>query len=163
MAGYLPPVPAEPATLRCVIDAMIFDAIAAEDELLADVDLLTAARGLELLAAAETMWEIGRIRDRRHRRRLQQVRVQVVPPAAMRWPETRRLLAVLMGSPGVSDFDARIAVAAALHRVPLVTEDRDLRAAMAEHLADIPTWTWEDDLRPRLTELAALPRGPVRA
>ncbi len=142
---------------------MIFDVIADDDELLADVDHLTAARGLEFLAAAETMWEIGRIRNRRRRRRLQQVRVHVVPPAPVRWPETRRLLTALMGSPGVSDTDARIAVAAALHRVPLVTEDRDLRAAMAEHLADIPAWTWEGDLLPRLAALGAQPEGPVRA
>ncbi len=142
---------------------MIFDAIAAEDELLAETDRLTATRGLELLAAAETMWEIGRIRDRRRRRRLQQVRVRVIPPATVRWPETRRLVAALMSSPGVSDFDARIGVSAAFHRVPLVTEDRDLRAGMAEHLADVAVWSWEEDLRPRLAALADLPQGPVRA
>jgi hypothetical protein len=134
---------------------MVFDAIVAEEGLAADLDRLTGARRLELLAAAETMWEIGRTRDRRHRRRLQQVRVLVVPPAATRQPETRRLLTALETSAGVSGTDARIGVAAAYHRVPLATEDRALRAAMAEHLGDVPVWRWEDELRPRLLALSA--------
>ncbi len=45
--------------LRCLIDSMVFDAVVAEPGLLADVDRLTSARRLELLAAAETMREIG--------------------------------------------------------------------------------------------------------
>ncbi len=139
--------------LRCLIDAMIFDAIAAEPAMLRGVDALTSARRLELLAAAETMREIGATPDRAHRRRLQRVRVLVVPPADRSRAATRELLAGLLRRPGVSDEDARIAVAAAAHGVPLVTEDGALRAAVEALLPQVERWTWEADLRPRLLAL----------
>ena len=138
-----------PAPLRCLIDAMVFDAIVAEPELLRTVDRLTNARRLELLAAAGTMLEIGATPDRAHRRQLQRVRVLVVPPAD---PESR-VLDALRRSPGVSDEDAGVAYVAAVHGVPLVTEDRDLRLAAAAHLPGTPLWTWEADLRPRILAL----------
>jgi predicted nucleic acid-binding protein len=139
--------------LRCLIDAMIFDAIAAEPAMLRGVDALTSARRLELLAAAETMREIGATPDRAHRRRLQRVRVLVVPPADRGRAATRELLAHLRRHPGVSDEDARIAVAAGDHGVPLVTEDAALRAAVEALLPQVQRWRWEADLRPRLVAL----------
>jgi predicted nucleic acid-binding protein len=148
------------AVLRCLIDSMVFDAVVAEPDLLADVDRLTSARRLELLAAAETMREIGATPDPARRRLLQRVRVLVLPPADVRDVATRWVLGDLHGSPGVSDEDARIAAAAAVLGVPLVTEDRDLRQAAATHLTHMPLWSWEGDLRPRITALAGdHPRG----
>jgi predicted nucleic acid-binding protein len=141
--------------LRCVIDSMIFDRIAVDDELLAEVDRLTSVHVLELLAAAETMREIGRTPGRTRRRRLQQVRVLVLPPVRTRGPAAYIVLANLRGSTGVSEDDARIALAAAIHGLPLVTEDRDLRLAVAAHLPEVPVWTWDVDLLPRLTALSA--------
>jgi predicted nucleic acid-binding protein len=135
--------------LRALIDSMVFDAIAAEPELLHRVDCLTRRRALELLAAAETMLEVAATPDRAHRRRLQRVRVLVVPPAD--GPVVRRLLA----ERGVSDHDARIAAAAAANGVPLVTEDRDLRLAAAAHVPGLALWTWDADLRPRIEGLLA--------
>lgn len=128
---------------------MVFDAIAEEPEVRALVDRLTNARRLELLAAMETMAEVGATPDRAHRRRLQRVRVLVLPP-----PEADdAVLTRLRTSTGVSFDDARIAITAAAHDVPLVTEDRDLRLAAAEHLPDVPLWTWATDLRPRIVAL----------
>jgi predicted nucleic acid-binding protein len=145
------------AGLRCVIDSMVFDAIVAEPGLLADVDRLTSARRLELLAAAETMREIARTPGRARRRELQRVRVLVVAPVPGRWPAIRSSLDDLLETPGVSDADARIAMAAAVQRAPLVTEDRPLRLAVAAALPAVAVWTWEADLRPRLEGLAAAP------
>lgn len=136
--------------LRCVIDSMVFDAIAAERELLELVDRLTRARRVELLAALETMAEIAATPDEPHRRRLQRVRVLVVPPPARADP---RLLP-LRRSPGVSEEDARIALTAAAQDVPLVTEDRDLSVAVAAQLPAVALWHWDRDLRPRLEALA---------
>ncbi|MCW2952150.1 MAG: hypothetical protein JWQ48_1320 [Conexibacter sp.] len=130
---------------------MVFDAIAAEAQLLAVVDRLTSARRLELLAASETIAEVAATPDRAHRRRLQRVRVLVVPPpqddgdAGVLWR--------LRTSTGVSDDDARIALTAAAQAVPLVTEDRDLRLAAAAHLPRLPLWRWATDLRPRIAAL----------
>lgn len=127
---------------------MVFDALAAEPELLRLVDRLTNRRRLELLAAAETMAEIAAVADAEHRRRLQRVRVLVVPPPTDD-------AAALVAHRGVSEEDARIALAAAREGVPLVTEDRDLRDAVAVHIPGTILWTFEHDLRPRLFELAA--------
>src|SRR4051812_35163384 len=98
---------------------MVFDAIAAEPEMLAAVDRLTSAGALELLAAAETMGEIAATPDRARRRRLQRVRVLVVPPVDPGDAAARELLRRLRAWPGVSDEDARIAVTAAARGVPL--------------------------------------------
>ncbi len=132
--------------LRCLIDSMVFDAIAADRELLVAVDRLTRRRALELLAAAETMTEITAVPDDEHRRRLQKVRVLVIPPAGS---PPRALLAWR----GVSEEDARIALAAAREAVPLVTEDRDLRDAVRVHLPAVVVWTFAADLLPRITRL----------
>jgi predicted nucleic acid-binding protein len=147
--------------LRCVIDSMVFDAIAQERTLLDEVDRLTRARRLELLAALETMEEIAATPDAEHRRRLRRVRVLVVPPPSS--ARSDRRLARMRASPGVSDEDARIAVTAAAHGVPLVTEDRDLRRAAAAHLPETPLWHWAQDLLPRIEALAAdAPAAPRR-
>jgi predicted nucleic acid-binding protein len=148
--------------LRCLIDSMVFDAIAGEAQMLGDVGRLTAARRLELLAAAETMVEITATPDAEHRRRLQRVRVFVVPPAEAADEAMHRALTELRTSAGVSEEDAQIALAAALHDVPLVTEDRDLRLAAAAHLPAVRLWTWETDLRPRIVTLAQDHPAPVR-
>jgi hypothetical protein len=129
---------------------MVFDAIAGEPELLALVDRLTSAGRLELLAAMETMAEIGAVPDRAYRRRLQRVRVLVVPPHDGDDAVLRRL----RGSTGVSHDDARIALAAFGQGVPLVTEDRDLRVAAAVELPGLPVWEWAADLRPRIVTLS---------
>jgi predicted nucleic acid-binding protein len=147
--------------LRCVIDSMVFDAIADDRALLDEVDRLTRARRLELLAALETMEEIAATPDEDHRRRLRKVRVLVVPPPSSARGDRR--LARMRAGVGVSEEDARIAVTAAAHGVPLVTEDRDLAAAAAAHLPDTPIWHWLTDLLPRIEELAAqLPAPPRR-
>lgn len=148
-------------TLRCVIDAMVFDAIAAEPELLTEIGRLTSAGRLELLAAAATLEEVAATPDRLHRSRLQRVRVMAVPPADERIPAVASLLASLRGAPGVSEEDAAVALAAASHRVPLVTEDRDLRAAAARHLAHVPLWSWAQ-LRPAIEAAAQELRTPDR-
>jgi predicted nucleic acid-binding protein len=148
--------------LRCLIDSMVFDAIAGEAEMLADVDRLTSARHLELLAAAETMAEITATPDAEHRRRLQRVRVLVVPPAEAGDEAMGHALTGLRTSAGVSEEDAHIALAAALQDVPLVTEDRDLRLAAAEHLPAVRLWRWETELRPRIVTLAEDHPAPVR-
>jgi predicted nucleic acid-binding protein len=143
--------------LRCVIDSMVFDAIAGKPALLRDVDRLTRARRVELLAALETMAELAATPDEEHRRRLQKVRVLVVAPPPPRDP---RLRALRTGA-GVSEEDARIALTAATHEVPLVTEDRDLRLAAAAQLPALVLWRWEADLRPRIEDLVAeLPVPP---
>jgi predicted nucleic acid-binding protein len=141
--------------LRCLIDSMVFDAVAGEPERSREIDRLTSARRLELMAAAETMREVGRTPDRAYRRRLQRVRVLVVAPAVPGDAAAPEELHGLLRSPGVSDEDVRIALAAAVHGVPLVTEDRDLRAAVSAHLPRLRTWTWEGELRPRIVALAA--------
>jgi predicted nucleic acid-binding protein len=141
---------------------MVFDAIAAEPEILGLVDRLTSARRLELLAAVETMAEIAATPDRAHRRGLRRVRVLVVAPPDEEDPVTGAILARLWASTGVSRDDARIAMAAALQGVPLVTEDRDLRLAAAAHLPHVPLWTWASDLRPRLATLGAEQPAPPR-
>lgn len=129
---------------------MVFDAIAGDRDTLAEVDRLTRARRVELLAALETMAEIAATPDPERRRRLQRVRVLVVPPVEPTDPHTRTILDGLRAAPGVSDEDAGIALAASARGVPLVTEDRDLRAAATVHLPRLELWTWERDLRPRL-------------
>jgi predicted nucleic acid-binding protein len=140
--------------LRCLIDSMVFDAIVAEPRLPAIVDRLTRARRLELLAAAETMAEVAATPDRAYRRRLQAVRVLVVPPAPTDGDAAGDgLLRRLRASTGVSDEDARIALAAAGQGVALVTEDVALRLAVAAHLPDVALWDWATDLRPRIAAL----------
>jgi predicted nucleic acid-binding protein len=149
------------AVLRCLIDSMVFDAIAAEPEMLAAVDRLTSARRLQLLAAPETIAEVAETPDRAHRRQLQRVRVLVVPPP----PDdatTEATLARLRTSAGVGREDARIALAAAIQGVPLVTEDRDLRLAVATQLPDVPLWGWAIDLRPRIAALGDDSRASPR-
>jgi predicted nucleic acid-binding protein len=133
-------------TVRCLIDSMVFDAIAADPELLRLVDRLTRARRLELLAAAETMVELAAVPDEDHRRRLRRVRVLVVPPAEPDPAFARQR--------GVSDEDARIASAAAREGVPLVTEDRDLREAVRFLLPATPVWTFAADLLPRIVAIS---------
>ena len=125
--------------LRCLIDSMVFDVLAASPGRLDDVDRLTRTRTLELLAAAETMRELDAIPDRLLRRRLQRVRVLVVAPV----PGDAALRSRLQAAGDVSDHDAGIALAAAAHHVPLVTEDRELRAAVAAHLPEVPVWDAE--------------------
>jgi predicted nucleic acid-binding protein len=80
------------------------------------------------------------------------VRVLVVPPADEADAAVRARLAVLRASTGVSDEDARIALAAAAQGTPLVTEDRALRVAAAEHVPGLAVWAWAD-LRPRIAAL----------
>lgn len=138
--------------LRCLIDSMVFDAIAAEPELLAEVERLTSARWLELLAAVETIAEVAAIPDREHRRQLQRVRVLVVPPPAAAGSHAAALER-LRSSAGVSEEDARIALTAAVEAAPLVTEDRDLRLAVAAELPAMALWRWASDLRPRILAL----------
>jgi predicted nucleic acid-binding protein len=134
--------------VRAVIDSMVFDAIVAERDGLRAVDRLTNLGRLQLLAAAVTMAEIAAVADDEHRRRLAKVRVLVLPP-----PRPHIALRGLMSSVGVGESDARIALTAAEHDVPLVTEDRDLRAAAAAHLPELILWRWGDDLRPRIAAL----------
>jgi predicted nucleic acid-binding protein len=147
--------------VRCLIDSMIFDAIAAEPELLALVDRLTSARRLELLAAPVSLVQVEATPDAERRRRLQRVRVLVVPPAGD-GPAGRELLGALQARRGVDRDDALIAAAAAREGVPLVTEDRDLRAAAAASLPEVALWTWADDLRPRVLALGTVLGGPPR-
>jgi predicted nucleic acid-binding protein len=139
--------------LRCLIDSMIFDAIAERDETLALVDRLTSARRLELLAAPAGIAQVAATPDPARRRRLQRVRVLVVPPAPApddgRGPASR-----LRGARGVDRDDAAIAAAAAHHGVPLVTEDRALREAVAARLPQVAVWDWRAGLAPRLDALA---------
>lgn len=134
--------------MRAVIDSMVFDAIVDERDGLRAVDRLTNLGRLQLLAAATTMTEIAAVADEEHRRRLQKVRVLVLPP-----PQPHIAFRDLMRAPGVGESDARIALTALEHDAPLVTEDRDLRAAAAEHLPDLVLWRWVDDLRPRIVAL----------
>src|SRR4051812_39578941 len=133
---------------------MIFDAVAAEPDLLRDVDRLTSAGGVELLAPLETVREVAAVPDRGRRRALQRVRVLVVPPADRRDPEVRRALGRLEQAPGISGRDARIALAAAVRGVPLATEDRNLRRAVADQLPQVAVWGWASDLRPRILAVA---------
>ena len=133
--------------LRCLIDSMIFDAIAAERETLVLVDRLTNARRLQLLAAEPSMRQLAAVPDEEHRRRLQRVRVLVVPP-----PEPGVLLDELRAARGVDEDDAAIGTAAVRQGVPLVTEDRALRVAAEPHVA---VWSWAGELEPRLRALAA--------
>ena len=142
------------AAVRCLIDSMVFDAIA-DAELLDLVDRLAAARELELLAALATMQEIGRTPLRERRRRLQRVRVLVVPPPDEAAPAVRALAARVRTSPGISDEDAGIALTADLHGAPLVTEDSALREAAGVHLPGLELWRWASDLEPRLLALAS--------
>ncbi|MCW3038867.1 MAG: hypothetical protein JWM31_772 [Solirubrobacterales bacterium] len=145
--------------LRCLIDSMIFDAIALEPELLEAVDRLTSAGWLQLLADTVSVQQVAATPHPYHRRLLRRVRVLVVPPAQEEDPLVRRLC----GHTGVDEGDALIAAAAWAQRVPLVTEDRDLRAAVADVLPEQEQWDWEQDLRPRLTRLThELPPAPAR-
>jgi predicted nucleic acid-binding protein len=139
--------------LRCLIDSMVFDAIAAEAEVLALVDRLTSARWLELLAAPVSVEQVAATPDEWHRRELQRVRVLVVPPADEDDPQVRALLAALRPITGIDD--AFIAAAAAAQAVPLVTEDRRLREGAAAQLPDVALWSWAADLRPRILALGA--------
>jgi predicted nucleic acid-binding protein len=131
--------------VRAVIDSMIFDALVSERDGMRAVDRLTNLGRLQLLAAATTMDEIAAVADEEHRRQLRKVRVLVLPP-----PRPHVAFRDLMRAPGVSESDARIALTALEHGVPLVTEDADQRAAAAQHLPDLELWRWADDLRPRI-------------
>jgi predicted nucleic acid-binding protein len=91
--------------------------------------------------------------DAAHRRRLQRVRVLVVPPAGEA-PGAAALIAALARQPGVGWDDALIAAAAAAQSAPLVTEDRALREAAGALLPRLEVWGWADGLRPRLEALA---------
>src|SRR4051812_50217752 len=91
---------------------MVFDAVAAEPDLLRDVDRLTSAGGVELLAPLETVREVAAVPDRGRRRALQRVRVLVVPPADRRDPEVRRAPGRLQQGPGVSGGGRRVGPAA---------------------------------------------------
>ena len=148
------------AGLRCLIDSMIFDAID-DAGLTALVDRLTSARRLELLATPTSIAQVAAIPDPARRRRLRRVRVLVVPPADGD-PSVHDLLAALRHNPGVGHDDALIAAAAAIHNVPLVTEDRDLGAAVAEHLPRVPVWRWAADLRPAIIALGTEATQPPR-
>jgi hypothetical protein len=140
--------------VRCLIDTMVFDEIAGEPEMAARVGRLTDAGRLELLADTASIAQIAATPDPARRRRLQRVRVLVVPPAGGD-PETRALIASLRANAGVDDADAHIAAAAAVALVPLVTEDRALRAALVAHLPKMPVWDWASGLRPRIVALTA--------
>jgi predicted nucleic acid-binding protein len=140
--------------LRCLIDAMVFDAIVAEPGMPALVARLTSARRLELLAAAVAVEQVAATPDASYRRQLQRVRVLVAPPPDPEDPATAVLLAVLARSTGVGIDDAAIAATADAQQVPLVTEDRDLRNAVAVQLPLVELWRWATDLRPRILALA---------
>ena len=148
--------------LRCLIDAMVFDAIVAEPDMTATVDRLTSARRLELLAAAVAIEQIAATPEVAHRKALQRVRVLVAPPPDPDDAATSVLLVVLAASSGVGFDDALIATTAALQRVPLVTEDRALREAVGRELPGVPLWRWSTDLRPRILALAAERPVPPR-
>jgi predicted nucleic acid-binding protein len=145
------PVTRPPAPLRCLIDSMIFDAIALEPGMLARVDRLTAARRLALLAAVTSIEQLAATPDPAHRRRLQRVRVLVVPPADDD-PRARPLLDDLRAL-RVDRDDALIAAAAVLQEAPLVTEDRGLREARVAACLRVALWDWANDLRPRILAL----------
>jgi predicted nucleic acid-binding protein len=149
------------AALRCLIDSMLFDAIAAEPELLTLVDRLTSARWLQLMAAPVSVEQVAATPDEWHRRALQRVRVLVVPPADEDDPEVAELLLALRRMAGIDD--ALIAATAASQDVPLVTEDRRLRDAVGELLPSMTVWRWAEDLRPRIVALGdEHPRAPYR-
>lgn len=137
--------------LRCLVDSMIFDAIALEGELLEAVGRLTSAGQLELLADTVSVEQVAATPHDYHRGLLRRVRVLVVPPVA----EDDALVLALAGRTGVDLEDALIAAAARAQAVPLVTEDRDLRAACEALVPELVLWTWDADLRPRLIALAA--------
>ncbi len=139
--------------LRCLIDSMIFDAIADEPGLLALVDRLTSAGRLELLAAPVSVDQVAATPDPVRRKLLRRVRVLVVPPVEPGDAVGGAELAALWASPGVDLDDAGIAAAAFVQHAPFVTEDRDLRRAVAERLPGLPVWGWASDLRPRLVAL----------
>lgn len=136
--------------LRCLIDSMIFDAIAEEPALLDAVDRLTSAGRLQLLADTVSVQQVAATPPSYHRNELRRVRVLVVPPA-----EDDPAVAALAGTPGVDLADALIAVAARAQHVPLVTEDGALRRAVAELMPEVELWDWAGELRPRLVALAA--------
>jgi predicted nucleic acid-binding protein len=138
--------------LRALIDTNIFDAIAAEPDLVALVDRLTDAGELQLLAETTSVEQVAAVPDDVRRKQLRRVRVLVVPPAG--GAADTVLIAALGARPGVGHEDAVIAAAAVAHRVPLVTEDRSLREAVAELVPTLELWRWAGDLRPRLRALA---------
>jgi predicted nucleic acid-binding protein len=150
------------AALRCLIDAMVFDAIAAEPDMTATVDRLTSARRLELLTAAVVIEQIAATPEVAHRKALQRVRVLVAPPPDPEDAPTSVLLAVLAAGSGVGFDDALIATTAALQQVPFVTEDRALREAVGRELPAVALWRWSADLRPRILTLAAERPVPPR-
>ena len=139
------------SVLRCLIDTNIFDAIAAEPDLVGIVDRLTNAGELELLAETTSVEQVAAVPDDVRRKQLRRVRVLVVPPAEDAADGV--LIAALAARPGVGHADAVIAAAAVTHRVPLVTEDRSLREAVAELVPALELWRWASDLRPRLRAL----------
>lgn len=148
--------------LRCLIDSMIFDAIAAEPQVAAMVGRLTEARRVELLASPVSLRQVAATPDEDHRRRLQRVRVLVVPPVEPQERPAGPVLEALLRSPGVDEGDAQVAASALAQRVPLVTEDRGLRQAVAAVVPELPRWTWVADLRPRLLALAEEAPGDAR-
>jgi predicted nucleic acid-binding protein len=141
---------------------MIFDAVADEPGLLELVDRLTSARRLELLAAPTSIAQVAATPDPERRRRLQKVRVLVVPPADDADPVARATLAALRAARGVGWDDALIGAAAAAHAVPLVTEDRALAAAAAAADPPVAVWGWAGGLRPRILALEEPTEVPVR-
>jgi len=147
--------------LRCLIDSMIFDAIAGEPDLLALLGRLTNAGRVELLAAPASIAQVAATPDEYHRARLRRVRVLVVPPIDPDDPAAVAALLRLLRHPGIDEVDARIAATAIREGVPLVTEDRALRAAIATVAPDLELWGWPHDLRPRLLAADA-PTAPPR-
>jgi predicted nucleic acid-binding protein len=145
--------------MRCLIDSMIFDRIADDPAAAALVDRLTRARRLELLAATASMAQVAATPDRERRRRLQRVRVLVVPPAGGD-PAGRRLMSALRGAPGVDREDAAIAAAAVAAGAPLATEDRALQGALAERAPQVTVWDWSRGLAPRIAALAEANPAP---
>jgi predicted nucleic acid-binding protein len=137
--------------LRCLIDTNVFDAIAAEPDLVRTVDRLTGAGRLQLLAETTSVEQVAAVADPVHRKQLRRVRVLVVAPAGDAADTV--LIAALAATPGVGHADAVIAAAAVAHRVPFATEDRALREAVAALVPGLPLWTWARDLRPRLRAL----------
>jgi len=148
--------------VRCLIDSMIFDAVADESGLLELVDRLTSARRLQLLAAPTSIAQVAATPDPERRRRLQRVRVLVVPPADPGDPVARATLAALRAARGVGWDDALIGAAAAAHAVPLVTQDRALAAAAAAADPPVTVWDWPGELRPRILALGEALPAPVR-
>lgn len=149
--------------LRCLIDTMIFDAIASDPDMVALVARLTDAGQVELLAAPASIAQVAAVGDEYHRARLRRVRVLVVPPVDPDDPAAMAILLRLLGHPGIDEVDARIAASATLQGVPLVTEDRPLRAALETAAPELELWDWAFELRPRIRAADVPTAAPRRA